>query len=69
MFEKLSPKKCMKCQSSEFDQVGMGIYDGKAASGVFFKAKCLSCGTIWAYYDETYQTVEPIDEQWMLCDW
>lgn len=63
------PPFCGKCGGVRFEQVGYGLWDGKHASGVFTKAKCLKCGVVWCgswTQDEAERNAEP---RWVECTW
>lgn len=63
------PDLCPQCGSTEFEQVGFGLWHGKEVGGVFQKARCRGCDVVW--YGA--QTDGPDDDwgepTWSRCDW
>lgn len=65
----VAPPLCPRCGGTVFDAVGYGLWDGTGASGVFFKARCTSCGTVW--YGTLSNDQDPRREhpEWIECTW
>jgi ribosomal protein S27E len=64
-----APSTCPTCGSVDFYPVGYGLWDGKNASGVFYKVKCRSCGKVWygtLTHDQADRGEQP---EWIECTW
>jgi hypothetical protein len=65
----VTPATCPRCGQSDFMQTDYGLWDGRLASGVFYKVKCLTCGTVWrgALTHDQADRGEP--PEWVECTW
>jgi hypothetical protein len=65
----IMPLSCPSCGGVGFDPVGYGLWDGKGASGVFYKVKCGACGKVW-YGARTHEQEDRGEQpEWIECTW